>query len=275
MNITVYGGGLLGSRIAEYLGAKINTKKITEREDLEDGTGSLPDIIINAAGKTGRPNVDWCEDHKEETYFANVTLAKIFADHAKKHRVKLVHLSSGCIYEGDNGGKGFAEEDTPNFESSFYSHTKAEAERLLKDYNNVLVIRPRMPITAVPHPRNLLNKLLGYRKIVVVPNSITIIEDLLPSLKWLVEHGHTGTFNFVNPGPVTHKDIMELYEKYSGRTLHKEYIPVAELRVAAPRSNTILRSDKLTRFGFPMPHTKESLGGIIQQYVTLEKISNQ
>ena len=31
-----------------------------------------PDVVINAAGKTGRPNVDWCEDHKEETLHANV-----------------------------------------------------------------------------------------------------------------------------------------------------------------------------------------------------------
>ena len=28
--------------------------------------------------KTGRPNVDWCEDHKTETLFSNVTAPLIF-----------------------------------------------------------------------------------------------------------------------------------------------------------------------------------------------------
>jgi dTDP-4-dehydrorhamnose reductase len=32
-----------------------------------------PDVVINAAGKTGKPNVDWCEDHKEETLRSNDT----------------------------------------------------------------------------------------------------------------------------------------------------------------------------------------------------------
>jgi 3,5-epimerase/4-reductase len=31
-----------------------------------------PTHVLNAAGVTGRPNVDWCEDHKEETIRANV-----------------------------------------------------------------------------------------------------------------------------------------------------------------------------------------------------------
>jgi dTDP-4-dehydrorhamnose reductase len=31
-----------------------------------------PDTVINAVGKTGTPNVDWCEDHKEETFRSNV-----------------------------------------------------------------------------------------------------------------------------------------------------------------------------------------------------------
>ncbi len=271
MNIIVYGGGFLGKDIADYLGATLDTRHMTSPSQLEEG-GTAPDVIINAAGKTGRPNVDWCEDHKDETYFANVTLAKMFADHARRHNIRLVHLSSGCIYEGENGGHGFTEDDAPNFEGSFYSHTKAEAERQLAEYDNVLTIRPRMPISAVPSPRNLLHKLLGYEKIINVKNSVTITPDLLRSLGVLVASGCTGTFNMVNPDPVTHKDILELYEKHSGRTLHKEYITMGELVVKAPRSNTILSAEKLARAGAPMPSTKESLEKIIEEYVQQEAL---
>ncbi len=31
-----------------------------------------PDVVINCAGKSGVPNVDWCEDHKMETVRSNV-----------------------------------------------------------------------------------------------------------------------------------------------------------------------------------------------------------
>ena len=63
-----------------------------------------PDFVINAAGKTGRPNVDWCEDHKLETLHANVTGPLVLAELCQKHDIYWMHLSSGCIYEGDNGG---------------------------------------------------------------------------------------------------------------------------------------------------------------------------
>ena len=46
---------------------------------MEDRAGVLHDLdqfkpthVLNCAGVTGRPNVDWCEDHKEETIRSNV-----------------------------------------------------------------------------------------------------------------------------------------------------------------------------------------------------------
>ena len=47
-----------------------------------------PDVVINCAGKTGRPNVDWCEDHKEETVRANVTGPLILLDECRKQLEK-------------------------------------------------------------------------------------------------------------------------------------------------------------------------------------------
>ena len=35
-----------------------------------------PDFVINAAGFTGKPNVDACENQKSETVAGNVTLAQ-------------------------------------------------------------------------------------------------------------------------------------------------------------------------------------------------------
>jgi hypothetical protein len=46
------------------------------------------------------------------------------------------------------GFSGFTEMDKPNFTGSYYSHTKAMVEDLLKQFPNVLTLRIRMPIIA-------------------------------------------------------------------------------------------------------------------------------
>jgi dTDP-4-dehydrorhamnose reductase len=270
MKTLIFGNGFLGKQMADYLGADLSAARITSPEDIEANITQQPDVIINAVAKTGRPNVDWCEDHKEETYFANVEVPKLLAAYADREGIRMVQFSSGCIYEGDKGGEGFTEDDEPNFEGSYYSHTKAEAERALAKYDNILTLRPRMPITAIPSSRNLINKLLGYKSIIEIPNSVTVIEDLLPTLRGLIEGGHTGTFNMINPEPVTHKEIMDLYEEYSRKSLGKIYIPASELKVKAPRSNTVLSMNKLDSLGLGLPPTRESLSRILKRYVELE-----
>src|SRR5262245_34599924 len=129
MNIVVFGNGYLGRMLENHLGATLLPAHIGTEADIVSALADTgkPDVIINAVAKTGRPNVDWCEDHKNETWFANVEVPKMLAAYADREGIRMVQFSSGCVYEGDNDGKGFSEEDAPNFEDSYYSHTKAEA----------------------------------------------------------------------------------------------------------------------------------------------------
>jgi 3,5-epimerase/4-reductase len=87
-----------------------------------------PTHILNASGVTGRPNVDWCEDHKLETIRTNVVGTLTIADIAAEKGIHHLLYATGCIFEYDEehqiGGKPFFEEDKPNFHGSFYSHTK-------------------------------------------------------------------------------------------------------------------------------------------------------
>lgn len=87
-----------------------------------------PTHVLNAAGVTGRPNVDWCEDHKEETIRTNVIGTLTIADICQEKGIHHTLYATGCIFEYDDahviGGQGFKEEDSPNFHGSFYSHTK-------------------------------------------------------------------------------------------------------------------------------------------------------
>ena len=87
-----------------------------------------PTHVLNAAGVTGRPNVDWCEDNKVETVRANVLGTLTVADICAAKGIHHLLYATGCIFEYDEehqiGGQGFTEEDSANFHGSFYSHTK-------------------------------------------------------------------------------------------------------------------------------------------------------
>ena len=89
-----------------------------------------PDVVVNCAGKTGRPNVDWCETHQVETIRANVVGTLTLADVCRERGLVLINYATGCIFEYDDAhplgsGVGSKEEDIPNFTGSFYSKTKA------------------------------------------------------------------------------------------------------------------------------------------------------
>src|SRR5262249_23640971 len=137
-----------------------------------------PDVVINCAGRTGRPNVDWCERHRAETLRSNVTGPLVLLGACLRPGAYLAQLGSGCLYSGDNGGTGFAEGDPPNFAGSYYSRTKAWAEQALREFP-VLILRPRMPFDGSGSPRCLLTKLAGYRRVLDAPNSLTHLPDLL------------------------------------------------------------------------------------------------
>src|SRR5260370_7936897 len=57
-----------------------------------------PDVVINCIGKTGRPNVDWCEFHKEETSLINTALPIVLAKIFNKHSIHFIHIESYFIY---------------------------------------------------------------------------------------------------------------------------------------------------------------------------------
>jgi dTDP-4-dehydrorhamnose reductase len=181
-------GGLLGKLCTEQgIDYEYGVGRLENRAQIEEDIARIkPTHVFNAAGVTGRPNVDWCESHKVDTIRANVVGTLTLADVCKQHNLLLVNYATGCIFEYDEdhplgSGIGFKEEDTPNFFGSYYSRTKAMVEELLKEFDNVCTLRVRMPITGdLANPRNFITKITRYEKVVNIPNSMTILDELLP-----------------------------------------------------------------------------------------------
>ena len=219
-----------------------------------------PAFLINAAGYTGKPNVDACELHKAECLFGNVVLPGFIAQVCAEAGVPWGHVSSGCIYNGARpDGSGFHEEDTPNFtfrsnHCSFYSGSKALGEEVLAGAAGVYLWRLRIPFNEVDHPRNYLTKLMRYERLLAAANSISQLDEFAAATFACWEKRVPfGTYNVTNPGTITTREIVELIRRSGVCTKEFRFFASEDefMRVAAktPRSNCIMDSSKLAAAG--------------------------
>jgi UDP-glucose 4,6-dehydratase len=265
----VYGAGWMGRQFAERLaGARLTRTDIADADAVSrelDAVG--PGRVINCAGKTGRPNVDALEDRPGSTYRSNVVGPIVLATACRERAIHLTHLSSGCLYSGDNGGRGFGEEDPPNFAGSLYARTKALAEAALRDFD-ALQLRVRLPLSSVPSERNLLTKLLAFDVVVSTPNSVTVLDDFWGPAVALIERGATGVWNMVNDGLETHDTLLALYRERVDPDIVFDVVPATELgeRLVAGRSNCMLSTAKLHAAGLALPPLATSLPCVVDGY---------
>src|SRR3989344_4964506 len=99
--ILIFGGrGWIAGKYGEFFkGAVLSSVDIANPFYVSASLDRVqPDVVINAAGKTGRPNIDWCEHHREETFRSNVTGPMVLAGLCARRDIYLVHLSSGCVF---------------------------------------------------------------------------------------------------------------------------------------------------------------------------------
>lgn len=232
--------------------------------------GDKPEFLINAAGYTGKPNVDACELHKAECLMGNAVLPGIVAEACEEASVPWGHVSSGCIYSGNGPGeRGFTELDPPNFtfrtnNCSFYSGTKALGEEVLAGHPNLFIWRLRIPFDGVDNPRNYLTKLMRYPRLLEATNSISELDEFVAAtLACWTKRVPFGTYNVTNPGRVTTHDVVDLIVQ-SGVCVKKfDFFPSENefMRTAAktPRSNCVMDSSKLASVGIRLTEVRESI----------------
>ena len=229
-----------------------------------------PEFLINAAGYTGKPNVDACELHKHECLFGNAVLPGIIADACAAAGVPWGHVSSGCIYTGARAnGSGFTETDVPNFtfrqnNCSFYSGSKALGEEVLAGKPDVYIWRLRIPFNEVDNPRNYLTKLLRYSTLLEATNSISQLEEFVAATFACWEkHVPFGTYNVTNPGQVTTHEVVDLIRKTG--VSNKNFVffenesDFMAKAAKTPRSNCVMDSSKLASTGIQMTEVHEAI----------------
>jgi len=267
--ILILGSGFIGERLQEGFDCAVSTKKIHTLLDAQKIIRKhKPQIMINCIGSTGRRNVDDCELDKDKTLFANTFVPIILAEAALRNNIKLVHISSGCIYHFNySKDKPIREDKIPDFFDLYYSRSKIYAERALEALSkryNILMVRIRIPLDNRPHPRNILTKLIKYKKIIETPNSVTYLPDFLRALKHLISINARGIYNLVNKGALRYPELLDEYKKQVSGFEYKK-IKFSGLHLV--RSNLIMSTRKLEKTGFKARKIKEVFKECIENYL--------
>jgi dTDP-4-dehydrorhamnose reductase len=262
-----------------------------------------PEFLINAAGFTGKPNVDACEDDPSGTLAGNTLLPQTIAHACRAAAIPWGHVSSGCIYTGAKfaaGGDmrtekdltrpdlraladkspelihGFTETDSPNFTfrdrpCSFYSGTKALAEEAIFGVGHSYIWRLRIPFDEVDGARNFLSKVQRYKKVYDNVNSISHRGDFVKACLdlWKAE-APFGIYNVTNPGFVTTRFVVRQIEKVLKPARPFEFWASDEefyrLAVKTPRSNCVLDAGKLLGAGVKMRPVQDALAEALKHW---------
>jgi dTDP-4-dehydrorhamnose reductase len=210
-------------------------------------------VVINTAALI---NLEYCEHNKEECYAVNTLGALNVAKACDALGWKLVHISSGCVFDGMGTGKEYSEADEPT-PASFYALSKAEADKMILNAGlsiPVLILRPRQLVSAIPYKTNLLTKFLGVpqpARFIESANSITCIENFCDMVDHLLKVGATGIFNCANEGTISPYEIAVKLTKLNPDLNpqpidYQEYLNSIEVK----RVNTVLDISKLKATGY-------------------------
>ena len=239
-----------------------------------------PEFLINCAGFTGKPNVDTCELHKDETDRANVNLPRVIAKACEVTGTPWGHVSSGCIFHGwKKDGSAITEEDETDCclghkGYSSYNATKAEGERMIRAVGRHYYIwRLRMPFDELDHPENYISKLLyKYDKLYDSPkNSISHRGDFVSACLdlWLNKCDY-GIYNVINSGSVTAREVVEKINKIPALSKNFDFFEnekeFYKIGAKAPKSNCVLDNSKLISSGIEIRGVNEALDDALSNW---------
>ena len=235
------------------------------------------EFLLNAAGYTGKPNVDACENDKAECLFGNAVLPGRVRAACERAGVPWGHVSSGCIFSGERpGGGGFREDDAPNFSfrtnhCSFYSGTKALGEEVLAGAENCFVWRLRIPFNEVDSPRNYLTKVMTYQRLLEASNSLSQLDDFCrATFACWQRRVPFGTYNVTNPGQVTTREVVDLIKASGVSTKDFSFFASEDefMQKAAktPRSNCVLDTAKLQATGIELPEVHDAVAASLRRW---------
>lgn len=264
MKVLVFGAkGWIGQQFITNTAHTV-IEATTRPENYQDAFDEIqqvnPDCVISFLGRTYGtapdgtliPSIDYLElpgklyENMRDNLYAPHNLALI----CQKLDVHFVYLGTGCIYTYTDDKKTFTEDDIPNFFGSGYSTVKGYTDQILRQYDNTLQLRIRMPVSKLVSGRNLIDKLVAYKNICSIPNSMTVLDDMWPIMDKMIDTKETGVYNLTNPGTAEHNWILQEYKSLINSQHTWNIISYQEQMqyIRSDRSNNKMDTTKLEEF---------------------------
>ena len=279
MFIILGSSGYVGSKIFHFLtknrrqviGVSRSEIDYTNPKILKEFLRSKkPRFLINAAGYTGKPNVDACELAKTDCLDGNSVLPGTIRQVCEELKITWGHVSSGCIFSGrKSDGGGWTENDSPNFSfrsppCSFYSGSKALGEEVLEGAENCYIWRLRIPFNEERSPRNYLQKLLNYDSLLEAENSVSHLDEFVQkSIDCFKSEVEPGIYNMTNKGSITTRQVTNWM--LEGGVTDKNFnffeneAEFMDQAVKTARSNCVLDTSKAQKAGIGMKCVEEAM----------------
>ena len=214
--LIIGGAGLVGGTIIEYaakdyeifatennipiVNPKVSSLKLdllTDRKRIIDYIEKIkPSVVIHTVAF---PNVDFCETNHELTDLLHVKITKEISEICNTINSKLIYFSTDAVFDGKKSGK-YSELDAPN-PLSYYGKTKLEAEKIILNNSNNLILRSTVIYGWHTRSRftswvlkNLKNKKI-VNAFIDQFNTPTLVDDLARSVFKIIENDMSGIFH--------------------------------------------------------------------------------
>ena len=294
MKILIYGAnGWIGSQVIKYL-EDSNTEfvkgvsRVDNTDDIQNEIISVkPTHVLSLIGRThGKigdkvySTIDYLEEDGKLTenirdnLFSPLVLAMI----CSANNIHFTYLGTGCVFEYDQDHpckeeNGFTESSLPNFFGSSYSVVKGYTDRLMRLVSNVLNLRIRMPINSENSPRNFISKITTYEKVCSIPNSMSVLPELIPIAIDMMKNNVKGTVNLTNPGLISHNEILEMYKEIVDPDFKWKNFTINEqnLILSSKRSNNFLDTSRLEMLYPDILNIKDATRKCLESYPKKEK----
>ncbi len=246
-------------------GARVSSVDLTDRRTARAMIEGLqPQSIIHSAAAT---NVDWCEDHPQETEQINVRAPSFLAEIAQDLNARFVHISTDSVLDGARGN--YSETDKPAPLNVYAKSKLCGEQEVLRHHPLALIVRVNIYGWNAQNKQSLaewvLQRLAEGKQVpgfTDVHFSPMLVNDLAGILLAMLDRGLTGLYHVVGSERISKYEfagrVATTFGFERGRVVPTR---LAEANLRAPRPRDVSLSTEKIRLalGRPMPDVDSGL----------------
>lgn len=248
-----------------FSGARCVRVDLTNHRDTDELVYStMPTWIVHCAALT---DVDWCEQHPDETWLVNHDVTRNLAIAARHVNSRFIFISTDSVFDGERGD--YAEIDQPR-PLNVYSRSKLAAEKAVQEHvEHRLIVRTNIYGWNVQDKFSIAEWMLGrledsqtlpaFQDVLFTP---ILVNDLSEIVLAMMKRKLAGLYHVAGSQACTKYEFAAALANVFGfdPTLIKAVsIAGSSLVAARPRKTSLQTVKACSALGRPMPDLRSGL----------------